>query len=113
MRGFELIIASEFFRARFRNSLEHPEPVTPNIPLKYRIDLHTNSHCFLKGHRIVVQVQSSWFPLYDRNPQKWIPNIFDAQPSDYLKATQRIYRNANAASSIVLPVLQASAKHRE
>lgn len=108
MRGFELMIASEIFRARFRNSFEHPEPVPPNTPLKYTIDLHTNAHCFLKGHRILVQVQSSWFPLYDRNPQKWLPNIFDALPTDYRKATQRIYRNVNTPSAIVFQVAQAS-----
>jgi len=106
MRGFELIIASDIFRARFRNSFEHPEPVPSNKPLKYVIDLHSTAHCFRKGHRIVVQVQSSWFPLYDRNPQKWIPNIFEARQTDYSKATQRIYRGGNEPSSIIMQVLQ-------
>jgi putative CocE/NonD family hydrolase len=104
MRGFELIIASEIFRARFRNSFEHPEPVPSNEPLKYTIDLHANAHCFRKGHRIMVQVQSSWFPLYDRNPQKWVPNIFNARQEDYLKAVQRIYRGARRPSAITLQV---------
>jgi predicted acyl esterase len=70
--------------------------------LKYSIDLHTNAHAFLKGHRIKVQVQSTWFPVYDRNPQKFVPNIFEAHKADYGKATQRVYRG----SAVVLPVVQ-------
>ena len=106
MRGFELIIASDIFRARFRNSFEHPEPVPSNKPFKYAIDLHSTAHCFRKGHRIMVQVQSSWFPLYDRNPQKWIPNIFDARQIDYVKAAQRIYHGGKEPSLIIMPVLE-------
>jgi hypothetical protein len=78
----------------------------PNEPLKYTIDLYTNAHCFLKGHRIMVQVQSSWFPLYDRNPQKWLQNIFEALPTDYRPATQRIYRNRNMPSAIIFQAAQ-------
>ena len=72
--------------------------------LKYTIDLHTNAHAFLKGHRIMVQVQSTWFPVYDRNPQKFVPNIFEAHAADYVKATQRIYHSPAQPSAIVLPV---------
>jgi putative CocE/NonD family hydrolase len=105
MGGFQLIIADEIFRARFRNSMERPEPVPANKALKYAIDLHTNAHAFRKGHRIMVQVQSTWFPVYDRNPQKFVPNIFEARAPDYVKATQRIYRSARTPSAIVLPVV--------
>ena len=105
--GFQLIIADEILRARFRNSFEKPEPVPAGKPVKYGIDLHTNAHAFLKGHRIMVQVQSTWFPVYDRNPQKFVPNIFEARASDYVKATQRIYRGPQTASAVVLPVVTA------
>ncbi len=103
--GFQLIIAAEILRARYRNSFEHPEPVPANRPLKYGIDLHSNDHVFLKGHRVMVQVQSTWFPLYDRNPQRFVRNIFEASAKDYRKATQRIYRTAALPSAIVLPVI--------
>jgi predicted acyl esterase len=105
MAGFELIIADEILRARFRNSFERPDPVPANKVMKYAIDLHTNAHAFLKGHRIMVQVQSTWFPVYDRNPQKYIPNIWEAHAADYVKATQRIYRAPKTASAVVLPVV--------
>jgi predicted acyl esterase len=106
MAGFELIIADEILRARFRSSFERPEPVPANRVLKYAIDLHTNAHAFLKGHRIMVQVQSTWFPVYDRNPQKYVPNIWEARATDYVKATQRIYRAPKTASAVVLPVVR-------
>ena len=76
----------------------------PEEIVEYNIDLHTNNHVFLKGHKIMVQVQSTWFPLIDRNPQKYVPNIFKAVDSDYVKATQRIFRSRQASSSIILPV---------
>jgi hypothetical protein len=76
MRGYQLIIADEVMRARFRNSFERPEPVPAGKAVEYAIGLHGNDHAFLKGHRIMVQVQSTWFPLIDRNPQKFVPNIF-------------------------------------
>jgi uncharacterized protein len=105
MVGYQLMIADEVFRARFRESFERPVPVQPNKLTHYAIDLHTNDHAFLKGHRIMVQVQSTWFPVIDRNPQKFVPNIFEAKNSDYQKATQRIFRGGAAASHIELPVL--------
>ena len=97
--GYELMIADEIFRGRYRLSFEHPAPIPVNTPEEYRFSLHAADHVFFKGHRIMVQVQSSWFPLYDRNPQTFVPNIMTAQPSDYRPAVQRIY----AASHIELP----------
>jgi hypothetical protein len=100
--GFELMIADEIFRGRYRTSREHPEPIPANTPEEYKFSLHAADHVFLKGHRIMVQVQSTWFPLYDRNPQTFVPNIMTAQPSDYQPAEQHIY----ATSHIELPIPQ-------
>jgi putative CocE/NonD family hydrolase len=100
--GYQLMIADEILRARFRHSFEKPEAVPAGKALKYAIDLHTNAHAFLKGHRIMVQVQSTWFPVYDRNPQKFVPSIFEVHAADYVKATQRVYRG----SAVVLPVVK-------
>jgi putative CocE/NonD family hydrolase len=105
LSGFELMIADEIFRGRYRNSFEKPEPITPNTVTPFTVDLHTTNHVFKKGHRIMVQVQSTWFPLYDRNPQKFVPNIFEAKASDYQKATQRIYRSTQYPSHIELSIL--------
>jgi len=105
MGGYELMVADEVFRARFRNSFEKPEPVAPDRVTEYTIDLHTNNHCFLKGHRIMVQVQSTWFPVIDRNPQKFVPNIYEAKEADYQKATQRIYRSKDFPSNVEIPIL--------
>jgi uncharacterized protein len=104
LAGYELIIADEVFRGRFRKSFEKPEAIPSHQPLEYRIDLHSNNHVFLKGHRIMVEVQSTWFPLIDRNPQKFVPNIFEARESDYQAASQRIYRSQGLASAIELPI---------
>jgi putative CocE/NonD family hydrolase len=106
MSGYQLMIADEIFRGRFRKSFEHPTAIVPNQVTPFVIDLHTNNHTFLKGHRIMVQVQSTWFPLYDRNPQKFVPNIFEAKSSDYQKATQRVYRSRGFASYIDLPLAE-------
>lgn len=92
MGGCEFMVANDVLRGRFRNSFEHPRPVTPNKVESYTIDLHSLNHVFKKGHRIMVQIQSSWFPLIDRNPQKYVPNIFKAKKSDFIKAIQSIYR---------------------
>lgn len=102
--GFQLIVADEVFRARFRNGFEHPEPLVPGQMTPITIDLHTNNHRFLKGHRIMVQVQSTWFPLIDRNPQKFVPNIFKAKADDYQKATERVYRSEQYPSYVEIPV---------
>ncbi len=101
--GYQLMISADIFRGRYRESLEKPGPLAPNQPLLYRYALPTANHVFLPGHRMMVQVQSSWFPLYDRNPQTFVPNIFWAKPADYQKATQRIYHS----SFIELPVVKA------
>jgi putative CocE/NonD family hydrolase len=103
--GYELGIAMDIFRGRYRESFEIPKAIAPNTPLTYKFTLPTANHVFLPGHRIMVQVQSSWFPLYDRNPQKFVPNIFFAKPGDYIKATQRIYHAESAASYIELPMV--------
>ncbi len=105
MAGYQLMIADEVFRGRFRNGFQKPEPLVPNQPAEFTIDLHTNDHAFLKGHRVMVQVQSSWFPLIDRNPQKFVPNIFEAEPGDFQKTTQRIYRSRQYPSNVELPLL--------
>jgi putative CocE/NonD family hydrolase len=105
LEGYELMIADEILRGRFRESFEHPSAITPNAVLPYTIDLHTNDHAFLKGHRIMVQIQSTWFPLYDANPQTFVPNIFEARASDYQKATQKIYHTAAWPSHVVLPMI--------
>ncbi len=100
--GYELMIVDEIFRGRYRTSREHPEPIPANTPEEYKFSLHAADHVFRKGHRIMVQVQSTWFPLYDRNPQTFVPNIMTAQPSDYHAAEQHIY----AGSHIELPIPQ-------
>ena len=105
LSGFELMISDEIFRGRYRNSFEKPEPITPGGVTPFTIDLHTADHVFKKGHRIMVQVQSTWFPVYDRNPQTFVPNIFQAKESDYQKATQRIYRSNRYPSSVEIMVL--------
>lgn len=106
LAGYQLMIAGEILRGRFRESFERPTAITPNAVTPYTIDLHTNDHAFLKGHRIMVQIQSTWFPLYDLNPQRFVENIFQARASDYQKATQKIFRSGQSASHIVLPVVQ-------
>ncbi|HEY1903519.1 MAG TPA: CocE/NonD family hydrolase [Terracidiphilus sp.] len=107
MGGYELAISLDIFRGRYRTSFEHPEAISPGKPLLYQFGLPTVNHVFQPGHRIMVQVQSSLFPLYDRNPQTYVPNIFDAKPSDYRKATQRIWHAPGEASFINLPVVPA------
>jgi putative CocE/NonD family hydrolase len=104
MGGYQLMIAAEIFRGRYRESFSAPKAIEPGKPLAYRFALPPANHVFLPGHRIMVQVQSSWFPLYDRNPQTFVPTIFWAKPEEYKKATQRIYHAPGAASSIDLPV---------
>ena len=105
LSGFELMIADEIFRGRYRNSYEKPEAITANQVTPFSIDLHSANHVFKKGHRIMVQVQSTWFPIIDRNPQKFVPNIFEAKASDFQKATQRIYRSRAQASRVEISVV--------
>ena len=111
LSGYELMIADEVFRGRFRKSFEKPEPITPDAITPFTIDLHTANHLFKKGHRIMVQVQSTWFPIIDRNPQKFVPNIFEAKESDFQKATQRVYRSKEFPSGVVISVLPATARN--
>ncbi|HEV3308244.1 MAG TPA: CocE/NonD family hydrolase [Candidatus Sulfotelmatobacter sp.] len=105
MGGYQLMISADIFRGRYRESLEVPKPVAAGQPLLYRFNLPTANHVFLPGHRIMVQIQSSWFPLYDRNPQTFVPNIFWAKPEDYRKATERVYHAPGQASFIELPLV--------
>jgi putative CocE/NonD family hydrolase len=104
MGGFQLMIAGDVLRGRYRNSFEKPEPIVPDAVMRYEIGFPANDHVFLKGHRMMVQVQSSWFPVIDRNPQRFVPNIFLAQESDFQRATQRVFRSGQQASYIVVPV---------
>jgi putative CocE/NonD family hydrolase len=104
MNGYELPIATDIFRGRYRTSFEHPEPIKANEPLMYSFGLPMVNHTFQPGHRIMVQIQSTLFPLYDRNPQHFVPNIFEAKPGDYEKATQRIWHTPGSASYISLPI---------
>ncbi len=105
MGGYQLMVAADIFRGRYRESLETPKPIAANTPLAYRFALPTANHVFRPGHRIMVQVQSSWFPLYDRNPQTFVPNIFWATPGDYKAAVQRIYHAPDRASFVELPLV--------
>jgi putative CocE/NonD family hydrolase len=107
MGGYQLMVSGDIFRGRYRESFETPKALVPNTPLGYRFALPPSTHVFLPGHRIMVQVQSSWFPLYDRNPQTFVPNIFWAKPGDYRKATQRVYHAPGRASLIELPIVGA------
>jgi hypothetical protein len=107
MGGYQLMVSADIFRGRYRGSFEKPAPLVPNQPLFYRFALPTANHVFLPGHRIMVQVQSSWFPLYDRNPQTFVPSIFWAKPDDFRKAVQRVYHSPGHASFVELPLVSA------
>ncbi len=104
--GYQLMVSADIFRGRYRERLDTPKPIVANTPLPYRFALPTANHVFLPGHRIMVQVQSSWFPLYDRNPQTFVPSIFWAKPGDYRAATQRVYHAPGQASFIELPLVE-------
>ncbi|HEY1549542.1 MAG TPA: CocE/NonD family hydrolase, partial [Kofleriaceae bacterium] len=106
MGGYELGVAMEIFRGRYVNGLDKPAPLPANQAVHYNFALPNVDHVFLPGHRIMIQIQSTWFPYYDRNPQTFVDNIFFAKPSDYQKATQRIYHQPNAATAIALPVVK-------
>jgi putative CocE/NonD family hydrolase len=104
MGGYQQLVRGECFRGKFRKSFERPEPFTPGKVEKMEYVMPDVFHTFRKGHRIMVQVQSSWFPLVDRNPQTFC-DIYRARPEDFRKATQRVYREKGAASSVELQVL--------
>jgi putative CocE/NonD family hydrolase len=107
LAGYQLMVSSEVFRGRYRKSFQKPEPIKPDAVLEYAFSLHTQNHSFLKGHRIMVQVQSTWFPIIDRNPQTFVPNIFRARADDFQARTHRIYRSAQHPSHVVIPVVVA------
>ncbi len=104
MGGYQLMVADEVFRGRFHHSFERPEPIEANQVTEFTFSLHTIDHVFLKGHRIMVQVQSTWFPVIDRNPQRFVPNIYKASEADYQVTTQRIYHSHEYPSSVEVPV---------
>jgi len=106
MSSYQLPVAMEVFRGRFRKSFSKPEPLVPGKPEEFIIDLHQINHTFKKGHRLMIQVQSTWFPLIDRNPQKFVPNIFEANESDYIKAEHKIYFSAQYPTYVELPVMK-------
>ena len=101
MSGYQMLVRGEVMRGKFRNSFEKPEPFTPGKPTQVKFTLPDVAHSFKNGNRIMIQVQSSWFPLVDRNPQKFL-DIYHAKDADFQKATIRVYHNA---SKIILPVL--------
>ena len=106
MSGYQLPVTMEVFRGRFRKSFEKPEPFIPNKPEEIIIDLHQIDHVFLKGHKIMIQIQSTWFPIIDRNPQNYVPNIFKAKDSDFIEATHTIYCNGKNSTYIELPIVK-------
>jgi predicted acyl esterase len=104
--GYQLPVALDIFRGRYRESLSAPTAIPANVAQHYRFALPNADHVFLPGHRIMVQIQSSLFPLYDRNPQTFVPNIFDAKPADYRPATQSVLRGGATASAVLLPLVR-------
>jgi uncharacterized protein len=106
MNGYQLPIAMEVHRGRYLHSYEHPEPLPANQPQEWQIPLRAHDHVFLKGHRLMVQVQSTWFPVIDRNPQTYVPSIYEAKATDYVPATQRVFCTPAQPSHLVLPVVQ-------
>jgi putative CocE/NonD family hydrolase len=102
----QMLVRAEVLRGRFRNSYEHPEPFVPNEVAGLEFELQDVLHTFKRGHRVMVQIQSSWFPFVDRNPQKYVPNIFEAKAEDFIKVTNRIHRSAEQPSGIRVGVLQ-------
>jgi putative CocE/NonD family hydrolase len=110
LAGYQLMVSNEVFRGRYRHGFETPRSIEPGAVLDYTFSLHTQNHTFLKGHRIMVQVQSTWFPLIDRNPQTFVPNIFKAKEGDFKVATHRVYRSAEHASHVAVPVVVRGAE---
>ena len=106
MGGYQMLVRGEIMRGKFRNSFSNPEAFKPNKIEEVKFDLPDVAHTFKKGHRLMIQIQSSWFPLADRNPQKFL-NIYEANDSDFQKATIHIYHDATNNSNIVLPVLKS------
>jgi len=106
MGGYELMVTGEIMRGRYRTSWEHATAIPPGQVEPFTVDLHQQAYTFTKGHRIMVQVQSTWFPLYDRNPQTFVPNIFRARATAYRARTQRVYRTVKYPSHVTVDVLK-------
>ena len=104
MAGYQLMVSNEVFRGHYRKGFDHPEPIPAGEVLEYAFSLHTQDYTFRKGHKIMVQVQSTWFPLIDRNPQTFVKNFFQAKENDFQPANHQIYRTANQPSRVVVPV---------
>ena len=104
MGGYQLMIADEIFRGRYRTSFEHPQAIPPGVVEEYKWSLHGVDHVFLQGHRVMVEIQSTWFPLYDRNPQTFVPNIMTAPARAYQPATETIYESLQYPSHLELPI---------
>lgn len=108
MGGYQMMVRSEVIRGRFRSSLTHPEPFVPGEPTQVKLELLDVLHTFKPGHRLMVQIQSTWFPMVDRNPQTFVENIYKAEQSDFVKATQRVYRSQDHATRLIVPILTES-----
>jgi putative CocE/NonD family hydrolase len=106
--GYQQMVSSEILRGRYHRGFDRPEPLVPGRVTAFTVDLHQQAYRFRTGHRIMVQVQSTWFPAYDRNPQTWVPNIFKARAADFRRQTHRVHRAPGSASHVVLPVLAAT-----
>jgi predicted acyl esterase len=111
--GYQMMVRSEVIRGRYRNSYEQPEPFVPDQPTNVHLPLQDVLHTFKAGHRIMVQIQSTWFPLVDRNPQTYVDNIFLAEDDDFVAATQRVYHGTPTASRLELSVLELEAEPEE
>jgi uncharacterized protein len=105
LAGYQLMVSNEVFRGRYRKSYEKPEPIPPDTVLEYAFSLHTQNYTFLEGHRMMVQVQSTWFPLIDRNPQTFVPSIFQAKAADFKAATHKVFRSPQSPSHVTIPVV--------
>lgn len=104
--GYQMLLRGEPFPARFRNSFEHPEPLKPNVPEKLSFVMPGILHTFKRGHRIMVQIQSTWFPLVARNPQRFLENYGQGTDLDFQKVSERVYRNPSQSSRITIPILR-------
>ena len=105
MGGYELMVSNDVLRGRYLDSFSKPRALVPGKVEKFTVDMHTQEYTFLPGHRIMIQVQSTWFPIIDRNPQRFVPNIFTAMPADFQRATHVIYRSAGYPTHLTLPVV--------
>jgi hypothetical protein len=105
MGGYELMVSNDVLRGRYLESFSKPRSLVPDKVERFTVDLHTQEYTFRPGHRIMIQVQSTWFPIIDRNPQRFVPNIFAAEPADFQRATHVIYRSTGYPTHLTLPVV--------